>query len=44
MSRKSKALEFAAEAYDISVTGRNVQVTDSMKDYVIEKISKIEGY
>lgn len=44
MSRKSKALQFAAEAYDISVTGRNVQVTDSMKDYVIEKISKLDRF
>lgn len=44
MSRKSKALEFAAEAYDISITGRNVQVTDSMKDYVMEKISKIDRF
>lgn len=44
MSHKSKALQFAAEAYDVSVTGRNVQVTDSIKDYVIEKISKIDRF
>jgi len=44
MSRKSKALEFANETYEISVTGRNVQVTDAMKDYAIEKISKIEKF
>jgi len=44
MSRKSKALEFIQEGYNISVTGRNVSVTDSMKDYAIEKISKIERF
>ncbi|MCE2983371.1 MAG: ribosome-associated translation inhibitor RaiA, partial [Parachlamydia sp.] len=30
--------------YNISVTGRHVQVTDSMKDYAIEKVSKIERF
>lgn len=44
MSRKSKALEFANETYEISVTGRNVQVTDAMKDYAVEKIAKIEKF
>lgn len=41
-SRKAKALEFINEGYDIGITGRNVLVTDSMKDYAMEKISKIE--
>jgi len=44
MSRKSKAAEFIGEGYNITVTGRNVQVTDSMKDYAIEKISKLEKF
>lgn len=44
MSRKSKAAEFIDEAYNISVTGRHVVVTDAMKDYAIEKISKIERF
>lgn len=44
MSRKSKALEFLQEGYNIAITGRNVQVTDAMKDYAIEKISKIERF
>jgi putative sigma-54 modulation protein len=44
MSRKSKALEFLQEGYNITFTGRNVQITDSMKDYAIEKISKIERF
>lgn len=44
MSRKSKAAEFLDEVYNISVTGRNVMVTDAMKDYAIEKVSKIEKF
>lgn len=44
MSRKSKAAEFLEEAYNISVTGRHVVVTDAMKDYAIEKVSKIEKF
>ncbi len=42
MSRKAKAAEFENEEYCIHVTGRHVLVTDAMKDYAIEKISKIE--
>lgn len=43
MSRnKAKAAEFANKGYDIVVTGRNVLVTDPMKDYAMEKVSKIE--
>ena len=30
--------------YSISVTGRHVQVTDAMKQYAIEKVSKIERF
>lgn len=44
MSRKSKAAEFVDEMYNITVTGRHVSVTDAMKDYAIEKISKIEKF
>lgn len=44
MSRRSKAVEFLQDVYNISVTGRNVVVTDAIKDYVIEKISKIERF
>lgn len=43
MSRKSKAAELE-RAYDISITGRNVLVTDAMKNYAMEKISKIERF
>lgn len=44
MSRKSKAVEFLQDVYNISVTGRNVMVTDAMKDYATEKVSKIERF
>lgn len=42
MKGKAKAVEFAGEQYSIQVIGRHVQVTDAMKDYAIDKISKIE--
>lgn len=42
MSQKSK--EFVNDTYDINVLGRNVLVTDAMKDYAIEKISKIDKF
>jgi putative sigma-54 modulation protein len=42
MSRKSKAAEFVDEGYNINVTGRTVHVTEPMKAYAIEKVSKIE--
>lgn len=44
MNRKDKALEFVDVAYNIQITGRHVQITESMKDYAIEKISKIERF
>lgn len=44
MSRKEKAQEFAGEEYDIQVTGRNVAVTDAMKSYALDKVSKIERF
>lgn len=44
MGRKSKASEFVQEGWDIQITGRNVLVTDPMKDYAMEKISKIERF
>lgn len=42
VTKKEKAAQFADHVYDIHVTGRNIAVTDAMKNYVIEKISKIE--
>jgi len=44
MSRKSKAAEFLQEAYNITVTGRNIALTDAIRDYAIEKVSKIERF
>ena len=44
MSRKSRAAEFLEDVYNITITGRNVVITDAMKDYAIEKISKIERF
>ncbi len=44
MNRKAKALEFTDAGYNVQITGRHVEITDSMKDYAIEKISKIERF
>jgi putative sigma-54 modulation protein len=44
MNRKAKALEFSDAAYNIQITGRHVEITESMKDYAIDKISKIERF
>lgn len=45
MSRKTKALEFAQEGYNIVITGRNhLELTDAIRDHVMEKVSKIERY
>jgi putative sigma-54 modulation protein len=44
MNRKAKALEFADTGYNIQITGRHVEITDAMKAYAMEKISKIERF
>lgn len=44
MKGKAKAAEFVGEGYKIHVTGRDVLVTEPMKNYAIEKISKIERF
>lgn len=44
MKGKAKAKEFVGEGYNIHVTGRDVLVTDAMKDYAIEKLSKVERF
>jgi putative sigma-54 modulation protein len=41
MTHKEKAQELD-QKYNVSVTGRHVQVTEAMKTYAIEKISKLE--
>jgi putative sigma-54 modulation protein len=44
MNRKAKALEFIGEEYNIQITGRHVEVTPAMKDYAMEKVSKLERF
>lgn len=44
MSRKAKALQFADQEYNIQITGRHLQVTEAMKAYASEKVSKIERF
>ncbi len=44
MSRKAVAEKFLDEVYDITVSGRHVQVTEGMEKYAIDKISKIEKH
>lgn len=44
MSRKSKALEFADATYSVDVIGKNVVITDAMRDYALEKVAKIEKF
>lgn len=44
MSRKTTAAKFAQEGYNIDVMGRNLLVTDAMKDYATEKVAKIERF
>ncbi|MFA6118489.1 MAG: ribosome-associated translation inhibitor RaiA [Parachlamydiales bacterium] len=41
MVDKSK---FAAEGYQVEITGKNLQVTKAMQNYVLEKISKIQRF
>ena len=44
MSRKAKALQFADEGYVLQITGRHLEVTEAMKAYAMEKLSKIEKF
>lgn len=37
-------MQQSVEGYNITINGRHFQVTDSMKDYVIDKISKLERF
>lgn len=43
MTRKEKVLELD-RGYNVGVTGRHVQVTEAMKLYAVEKISKLERF
>lgn len=44
MSRKSKAAEFADVSYNVDVQGRNIEMTEAMEDYAMEKVAKIEKF
>ena len=44
MKGKAKAVEFENEEYSIHVVGRNVAVTDAMKNHAIEKVFKLERF
>lgn len=44
MNRKAKTLEFLEAGYNIQITGRHIDVTESMKDYAMDKVSKIERF
>lgn len=41
MTQKEK---FSSEGYNISIVGKHVQITDAMKQYVLEKLSKIDRF
>lgn len=43
MSNKTNP-ELSTEGYNITISGRHVLVTESMKDYALEKLSKIEKF
>ncbi len=44
MNRKAKAAEFVQEGYQFNITGRNVVLTDAIKNFVQDKISRIEKF
>lgn len=44
MSRKDTAAKFVDAGYHIDVVGRNLSVTEAMKDYANEKVAKIERF
>jgi putative sigma-54 modulation protein len=44
LTRKQKQREFAEDGYNITVTGRHLHVTDAMKAYAFEKLSKLERF
>lgn len=41
-TRKERAAQFADEGYKVHVTGRNVMVTEAMKNYALEKMAKLQ--
>lgn len=43
MTRKAKVLE-ETQPYNVIITGRHVQITDAIKAYALEKLSKIDRF
>lgn len=44
MKGKAKAVEFENEEYSVHVVGRNVAVTEAMKNYAMEKVFNLERF
>lgn len=44
MGNKEKFAEEDAEGYRFEIVGRNIQVTDAIRNYAIEKLEKIERF
>lgn len=44
MSRKSKAAEFENATYNVTITARHMEITEAMKNYALEKVSKLERF
>lgn len=44
MGDKRKFIEEEAQGYNINITGRNVAVTEAMKNYAWDKLSKLERF
>ena len=44
MNKKERMAAFANDVYSIEITGRTIHVTQSMKDYAIDKISKVDRF
>lgn len=40
----AKNLKFETEGYSVEIISRNVAITDPIRDYILEKISKIERF
>jgi putative sigma-54 modulation protein len=40
----SQNIKFESEGYNVSVVGKNVEVTDAIEGYVLEKLSKMERF
>jgi len=40
----NKNTTFEAEGYNISIVGKNLQITDTIREYVLEKLSKLDRF